>query len=247
MYNVGERERKAHTMQAILEDYFQTSLSGLRALDVGASTGIIDNYLANCFDRVTGIDIDEAAIGFAQKSFSRENLTFELGDAMKLRFEKNSFDVVICSQVYEHVPNARLLFDEIFRVLKPGGICYFAAGNRLMWNEPHYNLPLLSVLPRFMAHYYLRLFAKGGFYYERHFTLWGLAAITQRFKRHDYTQKIIVKPERFFADYLIMPGSKKRLLANFIVKYAYWLCPGYIWLLEKPDTARLITGTARVG
>ena len=40
---------------------------------------------------------------------------------MKLSFKENSFDIVICTHVYEHVPNSKKLFDEIYRVLKPGG------------------------------------------------------------------------------------------------------------------------------
>jgi SAM-dependent methyltransferase len=80
-----------------------------------------------------------------------------VADALHLPFADDSLDVVICSHVYEHVPEPVQMFREIHRVLCMGGVCYFSAGNRLMWNEPHYNLPLLSVLPRPLAHLYIRL------------------------------------------------------------------------------------------
>lgn len=38
--------------------------------------------------------------------FAKENLHFQVGNAMSFEFSDNSFDVVVCSQVYEHVPDA---------------------------------------------------------------------------------------------------------------------------------------------
>ena len=42
-------------------------------------------------------------------------------DLQNLSFPDNSFDVIISSEVFEHIPNAYLAFQEIHRVLKPGG------------------------------------------------------------------------------------------------------------------------------
>ncbi len=52
-------------------------------------------------------------------------------DALDTVFEDNKFHVVICNQMYEHVPDPERLMNEIFRILTPGGICYFGAINRL--------------------------------------------------------------------------------------------------------------------
>jgi len=152
---------------------------------------------------------------------------------MNLKFQDNSFDVVICVQIYEHMPNANQLMLEIYRVLKPGGICYFAAGNRLNIKEPHYNLPFLSVIPRPLGHIYLRLVGKGKFYYEKHFSYWGLKKLVHRFEVYDYTKKIIENADFFQASYMLPAGSIKAKIAKFIVNHIYWLCPGYIWLLKK--------------
>ncbi len=48
-------------------------------------------------------------------------LLFIQSDAYKLPFSDESFDVVICSEVLEHVPSYQQLIDELVRVLKPGG------------------------------------------------------------------------------------------------------------------------------
>ena len=153
MYNHHVRERKAKTILAILQDFLnQNLLSSLCLLDVGSSTGIIDNFLADHSLKVTGIDIDKEAIEYAQQTFQKHNLDFMVDDLMNLSFPDNTFDVIVCTQIYEHVPDARTMMKEIFRVLKPGGICYFAAGNRLAVMEPHYRLFFLSIIPRQLAH-----------------------------------------------------------------------------------------------
>ncbi len=228
------REQKAATMTAVLGDYFSRPLNDLRVLDIGASTGIIDNYLAQHFQSVVGIDIDSKAIEFANNTFNKENLRFCVGDALDTKQTEASFDVVICSQIYEHVPDAPAMMAEIFRVLKPGGVCYFAAGNRIMWNEPHYKLPLLSVIPRPLAHRYVRLSGKADHYHELHLSYWGLKKLVSKFERIDYTKCMLSDPEKFKIDYMTKAGSLKQVTAVTISKMAPWLLPGYIWLLRKP-------------
>lgn len=223
-------------MLAVLEDYFQAPLGQMTVLNVGSSVGIIDHYLAGHFRSVIGTDIDQPAIESAQRTFQRNNLEYRVGDALNLDFPDNTFEVVICSQVYEHVPNPHKMMDEIFRVLVPGGICYFAASNRLMWNEPHYNLPLLSVIPRPLADLYVKLAGKASHYHELHYTYWGLKKLVQKYIIHDYTQKIICSPPKYHTDYMIPPGSMKFFIAKLIATRLPWLCPGYVWLLEKPGT-----------
>jgi ubiquinone/menaquinone biosynthesis C-methylase UbiE len=234
MYDRHGRERKARTMVSVLADYFEAPLDTMALLNVGGSAGIIDNYLAQHFGSVISIDIDEPAIAHAKKTYQADNLTFQIGDALHLPFSDNTFDVAICSQIYEHVPDPEQMLREIFRVLRPGGICYFAASNRFMWYEPHYYLPLLSAIPRPLAHLYIRLAGKAPYYYERHYSYWTLKKWVHRFTIHDYTCKIIQESQKYHADYMIRPGSLKARLASFISTYAYWLTPGYIWLLEKP-------------
>jgi 2-polyprenyl-3-methyl-5-hydroxy-6-metoxy-1,4-benzoquinol methylase len=236
MYKHQGRERKAKTILAVIQDFLgQTPLPSLRLLDVGSSTGIIDNYLADNFGEVTGVDIDKEAIQYAQKTFKKHNLQFLVDDLMDLSFPDNTFDVVICTQIYEHVPDAHKMIREIFRLLKPGGICYFAAGNRMSVMEPHYRLPFLSILPRPLAHIYMKVSGKGSYYHEKHLTLSGLQKLVSSFIVHDYTEKIITHPKKFNVDYMLAPESSKYKIAKFIINYAYWLCPTYIWILKKPN------------
>jgi SAM-dependent methyltransferase len=152
---------------------------------------------------------------------------------MDLCFAAECFDGVICAQVYEHVPDADRLMAEIHRVLKPGGVCYFAAGNRLQVMEPHYRLPFLSWLPRRLSHRYVRLAGKAPFYYERHFSYPGLKRLVRRFRRIDYTVRMIENPQRYGLSYMLPEGALKTRIARLVARRLYALCPGYIWLLEK--------------
>ncbi len=234
MYDRKQRELKARTMLAVLRDHYDGKITGLQCLTIGGSTGIIDNFLAGYLGHVTSVDIDAPAIAYAKATFDRKNLDFLVGDAMNIPLQSEQFDVVVCSQVYEHVPDSRRMMEEIFRILRPGGVCYFAANNRFMFDEPHYNLPLLSVLPRRLAHLYIRLSGKAHFYYERHLSYWGLKRLVAHFNIYDYTRMIIADPHKYAADYMLAPGSRKAAIARLISQYIYWLVPGYVWLLKKP-------------
>ena len=233
VYNRDLRERKAQTMLAVFDDYFDRNLDKLSVLDIGSSTGFIANALSKRFGCVIGVDIDQPAVEYAEKRFRDRDVRFFVSDSMNLAFKSSKFDAVICAQVYEHVPDAIRMLNEIFRILKPGGVCYFAAGNRLRLIEPHYNLPFLSIIPKKLAHKYMRLTGKGELYYEKHFTYWGLKQLTKKFDCIDYTHKIIESPLLYHADYMISEGSLKQKLAEVIFKNLPWLSPGYIWLLKK--------------
>jgi len=236
MYDAEARERKARTMVAVLQHFFRgRPLGSLSLLNVGSSAGFIDRHLAENFASVVGMDIDAPAVRHAAAANDRPNLRFFVGDALRLPFDDRAFDVVVCSQVYEHVPDAGRMMAEIFRVLRPHGACYFAAGNRIMWNEPHYNMRLLSLMPRWLADLRVRAAGKARGYYEKHYTYWGLKRLVARFALHDYTKAIIDDPASFHADYMLPPGSLKTTIAGMVARYLMWLSPGYVWVLEKPE------------
>ena len=233
--DVEGRRRKARTIAAVFADFFGgwERLKSLRLLDVGAGIGVIDHSLGPYFGEVLGIDIDADAIAGAAQLPALPNVSFRVGDAMQIPVADESFDAVLCAHVYEHVPDAPRLMREIARVLKPGGVCYFAAGNRYQLMEPHYRLPLLSVVPKPVAHVYLRAIGRGRHYYESHLSVGGLRALVRDFTLRDYTRRLIDEPARFEVDYMLRPGSLKHRVASGIGKLAYALVPTYIWLLEK--------------
>jgi len=236
LFDTDKRVLKAETIVRVCQDFLKRQdLSDLHLLDVGSSNGIIDNHLAKHFGRVSGIDIDEPAMAHARATFVRDNLEFHYGDAMNISVASNSIDVVVCTQIYEHVPDAKTLFREIHRILKPGGFCYFSGNNRLMLMEPHYHLPFLSMLPRALAHRYVKLAGRAEYYHEKHYSWWTLRRMCKQFTVVDYSAAVVADPRKFAVDYMLPEGSAKWQVANLISRYAKWASP-MMWILQKRST-----------
>lgn len=234
MYDAEARETKAEKIRLVLQDYLGDTRSRT-LLDVSCSTGIMARRLAGEFGSIVGIDIDAAAVEFAARHSQAPNLSFHVMDALNISFPSDSFDTVVCNQMYEHVPDAVRLLTEIHRVLKPGGVCYFGATNRLKIVETHYGrLPFLSYLPKPLAGVYLRILGRGTRYYENLRTFWGLRDLCANFEIIDYTEQVLADPARFASLDVITPASMQQRIALAVIKYAYWASPGYIWLLRKP-------------
>ncbi len=90
-------------------------------LDVGCASGwfifeISKKYPhAKCF----GIDLYESAIIYGRKKYKK--IKFSVSDAHKLPYKKRMFDLILCTEVMEHVDDPELVLREIKRVLKSGG------------------------------------------------------------------------------------------------------------------------------
>ena len=238
MFDETGRLQKARKTVAVILDALRTA--GLdprraRVLDIGCSTGILTRHYAEFFGHVVGVDIDDGAVEWAQKNRAADNIDYRVGDSMELPFSAAEFDVVTCTHIYEHVPDAQRMLDEIFRVLKPGGVCYFAAENRIRLWDGHYDLPLLTVLPKTLGDWYVRLMGKGEGRYETHATLRGLRRMARRFEIVDYTKPVVRDPARFEATDMVQAGSLKQRAALATLAAAYWAFPTYLWILRKPD------------
>lgn len=230
--NTEGRTQKFKKIFSVVDD-FRPAVHSLKCLDIGCSSGIITSFLGRRFSMTIGMDIDQEAIYYAKEHHLSSRIQFLTADAMSFPFKDGSLDVIICNHIYEHVPNAQQLMDEIFRVLKEDGFCYFSAGNKCMIMEGHYALPFLSWLPKPLAHLYLKLTRKGGFYYEEHYSLWGLKKLVKRFYIRDYTLPIIKAPEKFSATELFNTQSFSYKWIRFLAPVLYPWIPTYIWILTK--------------
>lgn len=239
MFDEDSRTQKARKILAVLKDALGgRELGSLRVLDVGASTGIIAGVLGREFGEVVGIDIDEGGLADARRFLTGPNQELLRGDAMNMEFEDASFDVVVLNHVYEHVPDANRLFDEVWRVLRPGGIAYVGAPNRLGPIEPHHKLLGLSWLPPRAGDVYVRLLRKGDSYYERLRTYWGLKRLTAGFEFEDWTTRVLRDPARYAAEDLVRPDGPITKLPNAALAALHPFIPTYILILRKAVDAQ---------
>lgn len=105
---------------------FASVKPGWRVLDVGSGLGGPARVLAseqNC--HVTGVDITKEFCEVAtllSKLTSLDHVTeFRNGNATALPFQDGEFDLVLTMQIQMNIEDKRRFYDELFRVLKPGG------------------------------------------------------------------------------------------------------------------------------
>jgi SAM-dependent methyltransferase len=98
----------------------------LKILDAGCGRGniLIDHY-RKFFARAVGLDIDKER---TQGNRCLDTIVF--GNLEAIPFPAATFDVVVSLWVIEHLTRPTLVFTEIYRVLKPGGIFIFVTPNR---------------------------------------------------------------------------------------------------------------------
>jgi ubiquinone/menaquinone biosynthesis C-methylase UbiE len=88
-------------------------------LDAGCGIGNNIPTLLNFFNNIVACDISEEALEYAKNRFKNySNITFIRADIRRLPFKDNFFDVVVCTEVFEHLENPETAKEELLRVLK---------------------------------------------------------------------------------------------------------------------------------
>lgn len=107
-----------------LAEHRRCSGRPLRVLDVGCGVGALSLYLAKHGCSVVGIDISPDAIEIAESARQAagiENCRFMVGE---LGSGTGSFDIVICSEIIEHVPDESAFLERVVSQLRVGGLLY---------------------------------------------------------------------------------------------------------------------------
>jgi 2-polyprenyl-6-hydroxyphenyl methylase/3-demethylubiquinone-9 3-methyltransferase len=138
-----------------------TDLAGKKVLDIGTGGGILAESMVRKGATVTGIDINAKLIEVAKAHAQEEGLDidYRLSEAQSLLPEKESFyDIVTCYEVLEHVDSPSLLIQTTSKLLREGGLAFFATINRT---------PKAYVLAVLGAEYVLGLLPKGTHDYRK--------------------------------------------------------------------------------
>ncbi|NML67021.1 class I SAM-dependent methyltransferase [Hymenobacter sp. RP-2-7] len=102
-------------------------------LEIGCSGGpLLQRLRASGYTDVTGVDVSTAAIELAQ---ARGVPNVTVMDGAALAFSSSSFDLVIASDVLEHIENESRALQEWVRVLQPGGqLLVFVPAHNYLWS-----------------------------------------------------------------------------------------------------------------
>jgi len=113
-----------YTLEPFILDFAKFSeAKGLNVLEIGVGLGADHQMFAQAGARLYGIDLTERAIEHTRQRLACFKLESNLAvaDAENLRFPENTFDIVYSWGVLHHSPNTARAFEEVCRVLKPGG------------------------------------------------------------------------------------------------------------------------------
>jgi ubiquinone/menaquinone biosynthesis C-methylase UbiE len=139
-YDADKSIKIAGKWESVLKELV-SGAPGRRALDIGTGTGQFAVYLARSGFDVTGIDLSENMISHAGQYAAAQHLDidFKVGDAEKLEFEDNTFDVVVSRNLLWTIPNPDKAIKEWRRVMKPGGTLVVSDGlwMNYTWNRIH--------------------------------------------------------------------------------------------------------------
>jgi len=134
-------------------------------LDVGSGLGTVSLSLARRAKQVVGIEPVKDLVRQATEEALRQglsNVRFENLSANGLR-PTHEFDVVILSDVLEHVPDQKGLLGRCLGALAPGGVLYINTPNKWFPMEPHKHILFLSWLPPRIANRYAKAFGASGY------------------------------------------------------------------------------------
>ena len=123
-----ERFAVARHLRPIAERFMQQMplRAGDRVLDVACGTGIVARLVAAhplAPAQVTGLDLNEGMVAVARQIATTENqaIDWRQGNAMEMSFASASFDLVVCQQGLQFMPDKLQALREMRRVLVDGG------------------------------------------------------------------------------------------------------------------------------
>lgn len=152
----------------------QRALEGQKVIDVGCGGGILTEAIAKIGAQVSGIDRSDALIEVAKKHAEENQLSiqYSLTDAESFaKTHTQSFDIVCCMELLEHVPDPCSLIQACSDLAKPGANIFFSTINR---NPRSYLLAILG------AEYFLKLLPRGTHDYKKFIRPSELAAAARK-------------------------------------------------------------------
>jgi len=116
---------RAMKSQKSIYDYIYKEISAAASarnvLELATGPGMIAKHIAPSAKSVTATDFAPKMIEAAKKGSVPDNVSFEVADATNLRYQNDSFDLVVIANALHIIPEPEKALAEIDRVLKANG------------------------------------------------------------------------------------------------------------------------------
>ncbi len=109
-----------------------------KILDIGCGFGWFEVHaLQSGCESIAGLEISEDDLETARKYIVDPKASFKVGGATNLPFGNETFDIVVAWEVLEHIPKNTedIMFQEVYRVLKPGSHFYLSTPNKSFFSN----------------------------------------------------------------------------------------------------------------
>jgi 2-polyprenyl-6-hydroxyphenyl methylase / 3-demethylubiquinone-9 3-methyltransferase len=134
-WDPGGKLQTLHDINPTRLSYIEShiELTGRKILDVGCGGGLLSEALALKGGLVTGIDISEQLVKIADNHAKQSNINIPYSCTTVEDFSsghKNTFDVITCMELLEHVPDPESIISACMHLIKPGGLLFLSTINR---------------------------------------------------------------------------------------------------------------------
>ena len=202
--------RKRHVEEYVSLFYpeLKKRLKDCDVLDLGCARGVLSIPLAPYVRKVKGIDIRGHCIEVAKKIAKEQkikNVDFKIQSIFDLD-SKRKYDIILLSDVLEHVKNQKQLLEKSLNLLRHEGILYINTPNKWFPIEAHRHLIFLGYLPSDMANRYSQKILNKdykNFYllsYSEFLNLLNSFRVKYHFKTFPHPTRVLYKAGKPFVD-----------------------------------------------
>lgn len=180
LQNEFQKRRVACTLH-LIELAVTDKSSDLKVLDIGCGQGHITCKIHEALPHaeISGLDYSLSAIDYAASHYP--GIDFSVANVYQPPYLENHFDIVVCNNVWEHLPDPVFLLSGISRITKPGGYLIISTPSR--YRLENLAKALLGKPVSFMA--------------TNHVTEYSVGQVIEQLRFADFTvEKVYSRPKK---------------------------------------------------